>query len=105
MKFKIKKGDVVRVLAGKDKGKEGKITQVLAKESRVVVDGVNVAFKHLRARQNDQSGQKIQFFAPIEISNVQLLCPKCKKASRVGIQLTDDKKRVRICKKCNTAID
>lgn len=105
MKFKIKKGDVVQVIAGKDKGKEGKVTQVLGKENRVVVDGVNISFKHLRARQNDKSGQKIQFFAPIDISNVQLVCPKCKKNSRVGIQLTADKERVRICKKCNTAID
>jgi len=105
MKFKIKKGDVVQVIAGKDKGKEGKVTQILGKENRVVVDGVNVSFKHLRAKQSGQSGQKIQFFAPMNISNVQLLCPKCKKNSRVGIQLTDDKKRVRICKKCQTAID
>jgi large subunit ribosomal protein L24 len=105
MKFKIKKGDTVAVIAGKDKGKEGKVTQILAKENRIVVEGVNISFKHLRAKQSGQGGQKIQFFAPIEISNVQLLCPKCKKNSRVGIQLTDDKKRVRICKKCQTAID
>lgn len=105
MKINIKQGDQVMVLAGKYKGKEGKVTQVLPKEYRVVIDGVNVAYKHMKSRQRGESGQKIQFFAPVDISNVQVICTKCKKAARVTVKVTEDKKRVRVCKKCNEVID
>lgn len=101
----VKQGDQVKVLAGKYKGKEGKVTQVLPKEKRVVIDGVNTAYKHMKSRQRGESGQKIQFFAPVDISNVQVICTKCKQASRLGVKITDDKKKVRVCKKCNEVID
>lgn len=105
MKIKIKQGDIVKILSGKYKGKEGKVMQILVDEKRVVVDGVNVAYKHMKSRQRGESGQKIQFFAPVDLSNVQLICAKCKQASRIAINVSDDKKKVRVCKKCNEVID
>lgn len=105
MKIKIKQGDIVKILSGKYKGKEGKVMQILVDEKRVVVDGVNVAYKHMKSRQRGESGQKIQFFAPVDLSNVQLICAKCKQASRIAIKVSDDKKKVRVCKKCNEVID
>jgi len=103
--MKIKQGDIVKILSGKYKGKEGKVMQILVDEKRIVVDGVNVAYKHMKSRRSGESGQKIQFFAPVDISNVQLICAKCKQATRVAIKTSDDKKKVRVCKKCKEVID
>lgn len=104
MTMNIKQGDQVKVLAGKYKGKEGKVTQILITENRVVVEGVNISYKHMKSRQRGESGQKIQFFALVDISNVQVICTKCKQASRFGVK-TSDNKKVRVCKKCNEVID
>ena len=79
--------------------------QILVDENRIVVDGVNIAYKHMKSRRTGESGQKIQFFAPVNISNVQLICAKCKQATRIAIQTSNDKKKVRVCKKCNEVID
>ena len=94
--MKIKTGDKVRVIAGKDKGKEGKILQVFPKVERVVVEGVNMLTKHLK-KAGDRPGQKIQFASPMHISNVQVISQKSGKVGRVGYKLIDkDGKKVKI---------
>ena len=101
----VKKGDNVEVLAGKDKGKRGKVIRALPSKNKVVVEGVNKVKKASRPSQrNPQSGGIIEMEAPLHISNVMLVCGSCGKASRVGI-LTDDGVKFRICKKCGAKMD
>lgn len=100
MKMNIKKGDKVLVIAGKDKGKEAVVLRALPSTQRVVVEGVAVVKKALRPTQQNPQGGISTVEAPIHVSNVQLVCPECKKATRVAIKREDGKK-VRICKKCN----
>ncbi len=102
--MKFKKNDNVKVIVGKDKGKQGKITQVFPVEKKVVVEGVNVAKKHLRPRKQGEGGQVIEFFAPLLINKVQLVCPKCGKLTRIGINITPEGKKTRVCKKCKASI-
>ncbi len=102
--MQLKKNDTVKVIAGKDKGKQGKITQVFPMEKKVVVEGVNVYKKHLRPRKQGEGGQVIEFFAPLNMNKVQLICPKCGKLTRIGKQLTSEGKKIRICKKCKATI-
>jgi len=101
--MKIKKGDSVKVLAGKDKGKTGKVIQVLPEENRVVVDGVNKSYKHVRARKNAEKGQKIDFFGPIHASNVALI-GKDNQPTRVGYKVLEDGTKVRIDRKSGETI-
>jgi len=103
--MKIKKGDKVKIIAGKDKGKQGRILQVLPKEGKVVVEGLNLVIKHVRPRRAGEKGQRIQFPAPLNISNVMLICTKCDKPTRVGYKILENKKKVRICKRCKEVID
>jgi len=100
----IKKGDKVRILAGKDKGKTGKVLQVFPDHKRISVEGVNLLFKNVRPRKQGESGQRIQFPAPLNISNLALLCPKCGKPTRVSHKKLEDKNKVRTCKKCKEII-
>ena len=86
--MKIKTGDNVRIITGKDKGKQGKIIQVFPKLERVVVEGINVMTKHLRKQQN-RPGQKIQFSAPLHYSNVQIISAKSGKVGRVGYKFVE----------------
>lgn len=102
--MKIKKGDKVKVLAGKDKGKTGKILQVLTKDNKVVVEGVNLHYKNARPRRQGEKGQKIQFPASLNASNVALIDPKTNKPTRVGYKISDDKKKTRVTKKSNSVI-
>lgn len=95
--MKIKKGDAIVVLAGKDKGKKGKVLTILSKESRVVIEGVNMKKKHQKARSGGVKGETIEFAAPLHISNVGLQDPKTKKATRVGYKKVNGK-NVRIAK-------
>ncbi len=110
MKFKIRKGDTVEVISGRqeDKGKRGEVIRVLTDEARVVVQGVNLRIKHQRAVQTQSGRQinpgRIQFESPIHISNVMLVCPKCGKATRVRIE-RDESGPHRVCKKCQAMID
>jgi large subunit ribosomal protein L24 len=113
--MKLKKGDKVQIINGKDratkskKGNQGKVLQVIPEKNRVVVDGLNLRYKHIKAKREGEKGQRIEFPASMDISNVKLVCPKCNKAGRVGYKLLDSdlkgKKKIRICKKCNEAID
>ncbi len=91
------------MLAGKDKGKSGKVLQVFAKESKVVVEGLNLAIKHQRARRQGEKGQRIQFPTAVAVSKVALVCPKCGKAVRVGYKIEEDKK-FRVCSKCKEIV-
>lgn len=86
--MKIKTGDKVRVITGKDKGKEGKVLQVFPEADRIVIDGINKMTKHLR-RGGNRPGQKIEFSAPIHLSNVKLISPKSSVSGRVGYKLVE----------------
>ena len=109
----IKKNDTVIVLSGKDKGKKGKITAAYPKTGKVVVEGVNMVTKHQKARNAMQPGGIIHKEAPIDASNVMLVCPKCGKAARVSHKVTmvetenggKKRKMIRVCKKCQAEID
>jgi large subunit ribosomal protein L24 len=101
--MKIKKDDKVVVVSGKDKGKQGKILVADPKAGKVIVEGVNVATKHQKPQGQNQEGGIIKVETPIYASKVQLVCPKCGKATRVGYKLADGKK-VRVCKKCGAEI-
>ena len=102
--MKIKKGDKIRILAGKDKGKTGKVLQVFNQRNKISIEGMNLLFKNMRPKKQKQKGQRIQFPAPLAVSNVALVCPKCNKTTRISYKILDNKKRVRICKKCKDLI-
>ncbi|NQS99513.1 MAG: 50S ribosomal protein L24 [Candidatus Omnitrophica bacterium] len=101
---KVKKNDMVRCCAGRDKGKKGKVLSVLPEEKRVIVEGINFIKRHTRKTREDQQGGIIQKEAPIDISNLMLLCSKCNKPTRVGFTLLKDGTKARVCKKCNEVI-
>lgn len=105
----IKRNDNVRVIAGKDKGKTGKVVQVFPQLGRLVVEGANATAKHLRKKQANQQGQKLSFSAPLNASNVQLICPKCSKVTRLGKKAMKDASghvtKARTCKKCGEVIE
>lgn len=103
-KLSIKKNDKVLVITGKDKGKQGKVLGVLPKDNKVVVEDVNVVTKHQKPRSQQDQGGLIKKNAPIEISNVMVVCPECGKATRVARKNIDGK-NTRICKKCNASLD
>ncbi|EKK20789.1 LSU ribosomal protein L24p (L26e) [Fructilactobacillus florum 8D] len=100
----LKTGDKVRVIAGKDKGKDGTITRTIAAKNRVVVDGINMVKKHQKASQNNPQGNVSDVAAPIDASNVMLLDPSTNKPTRIKVEIKDGKK-VRISKKSQKAID
>ena len=109
MKMKIRKGDTVEVISGRweDKGKRGEVIRVLPKESRVVVQDVNMRKKHqsqVQTQGRTMNPGIIEFEGSIDISNVMLVCPKCDEPTRVGIQ-REDGEAVRVCKKCQEFID
>jgi large subunit ribosomal protein L24 len=98
--LKIKKGDRVRVLTGKDRGKTGEVMRALPADGKVIVDGVNIAKKHQRATNATMQGGIIDKDMPIPVANVALVCPACGKPTRVGYGTGTDGSKVRICKKC-----
>lgn len=99
----IKKNDQVVIIAGNYKGKKGKVLKSLPSEGKVVVEKINIAKRHVKPRQQGQQGQIVEIEKPIDVSNVQLICPKCAKPTKTAFKLNKDK-RVRICKKCNKEI-
>ena len=101
--MKLKKGDTVLIISGKDKGKKGKILRVLPKSGKVVAEGIFIIKKHVRPKRQGEKGQRIEIPAPIDVSNAKLVCPKCNKAVRIGYKLTE-KKKYRVCKKCSQEI-
>ncbi len=104
----IKKGDKVKILAGKDKGKTGTVLQVFPDRGRASVEGLNLLIKHMRPRRQGEKGQRIEFPSAMNLSNLMLVCPKCDKPSRIAAVIKDgDKgaKKFRSCKKCQQIID
>ncbi|RQD72935.1 MAG: 50S ribosomal protein L24 [Halanaerobium sp. MSAO_Bac5] len=103
--MRIKKGDTVEVITGKDKGKRGEVLSVIPKKDRVIVEGVNIVHRHMSPTQDMPQGGIIENEAAIHASNVQLVCPRCDERSRVGAEYLDDGTKVRKCKKCDEIVD
>jgi large subunit ribosomal protein L24 len=101
----VKKNDKVRLLRGKDRGKRGKVLFVDIQKNRVIVEGLNVVKKTRRPDQQNQKGGIIDIEAPLHISNIMVVCPKCDKPSRLKKKSLEDGKRVRICGKCGEILD
>ena len=101
----IRRDDTVLVIAGKDRGKSGKVNRVIREKDRVVVAGVNIATKHVKNRPGIRQAGIIHVEAPLHISNVMLMCPHCAKPTRVGHRFQEDGTKVRVCKRCNDVID
>lgn len=103
-KLRIKKGDTVMVITGKDNNKTGKILRIFSKKERVVIEGLNLIKKHTRARGNQPGGIE-EKEAPVHISNVMLYCPKCSKPVRIKKAILENGEKVRVCVKCGEAFD
>ncbi len=101
--MKIKKGDTVLIISGKDKNKKAKVIESFPKKGKVVVEGVNLRKKHVKPKKSGEKGQIVTVPVPFETSNVKILCTKCGKASRIGYKV-EGKKKYRICKKCKQEI-
>ncbi|NLG86371.1 MAG: 50S ribosomal protein L24 [Firmicutes bacterium] len=104
-KVHVKKGDMVLVIAGRDKGKKGKVLRVFPAKNTVLVEGVNIVKKHMRPTPELQQGGIISREAPLHASNVQLVCSRCGKPARTGKKLLADGRRVRYCRKCGETLD
>jgi len=101
--MKIKKGDQVLIIKGKDRGKKGKVLMVFPSEQKVLVEGINLRKKHIKPKKTGEKGQIVEKPSPIYISNFKLICPKCGKAVKVGYKIKGGKK-FRICRKCGEEI-
>ncbi len=101
--MKLKKGDTVKIIAGKEKGKSGKILHVFPVRERILVEGVNFYKKHARPKKQGETGEVISISKSFAVSNAMLVCPNCKKAVRMGFRSDGDQKR-RYCKKCSSLI-
>lgn len=105
--MKVKKGDTVLIILGKDRAKKGKIIQSFPQKERIVVEGINLRKKNVRPKKSGEKGQIVEMPGSISVSNVKIICPKCKKATRVGykiIKSENKKSKARICKKCGGEI-
>lgn len=103
--MRIKKGDNVLVIAGKDNGKKGKVLRVLPREGRLVVEGVNRVKKHQKPTRALPQGGINRIESPLNMSNVMLVCDRCNKPTRVGVKILSNNEKVRYCKKCGEVID
>lgn len=101
--MRIKKNDLIKMLAGKDNGKTGKVLRVFPEEKKVIVDGLNMLKKHNRPKREGEKGQRIEMPRKVDISNAMLVCPKCSKPTKVAYKIEGEKK-VRVCKKCKAEI-
>lgn len=97
--MKIRTGDTVLIISGKDREKTGKVSEVFPKNNKIIVEGLNIVKKHTKPRREGEKGQVVQVSRPIDVSNVKLICSKCKKPTRIGYRILE-KSKVRICKKC-----
>ena len=100
----VKKGDQAVVISGKDKGKKGKVSQVIPTTGKVVIENVNVVSRHKKPRSAQEKGGIMKKAAPIDASNVMVVCPACGKATRVAHKIIDGEK-ARVCKKCGASLD
>ncbi len=103
--MKIRKNDTVLVIAGKDKGKKGKVRFAYPKDERVLVEGINFIKRHMRAVRQARQAGIIEREAPIDVADVMLLCSKCNHPTRVGFRFLEGGKKVRICRVCHEVID
>jgi len=103
--MKIRKNDTVLVIAGKDKGKKGKVRFAYPKDERVLVDGINLIKRHTRAKGTVRQAGIIEREDPIRVSNLMLLCNKCNHPTRIGFRLLKDGRKVRVCRSCGEVID
>jgi len=101
----IKKGDTVLVITGKDAGRKGKVLKVIPKDNKVVVEGINKAKKHQRPSRAIPQGGILQIEAPLNVSNIMLLCTKCNKPTRVAKRFLENGTKVRFCKNCGEVLD
>lgn len=101
--MKIKKGDQVLIISGKDRGRKGNVLKVFPKEGKILVEGINLRKKHFRPRKEGEKGEILKIPAPFPVSNIKLICSKCGKPTRIGYKIEEGKK-YRICKKCQEKI-
>lgn len=101
--MKLKKGDNVLVVSGKDRGRKGKVLEILPRERKIVVEGVNIHKKHTKPKRQGQKGEMVLIPSPLDVSNAKIICTKCAKPARIGYKATAEKK-YRVCKKCGEEI-
>ena len=104
-KLHVKKNDTVKVISGKEKGKSGKILKAFPAKSRVIIEHLNMIKKHTKRQSQGQGGGIIEREGTIHVSNVMLVCPSCKQATRIGKKILEDGSKVRTCKKCGEVVD
>ncbi|MEZ4598431.1 MAG: 50S ribosomal protein L24 [Syntrophotaleaceae bacterium] len=104
-KLHVKKDDMVKVIAGKEKGKTGRVTRIFADKGRIVVENLNMVKRHTRPSRANAQGGIVEKEAPLNASNVLLLCGSCNQATRTGMRFLEDGSKVRFCKKCNEIVD
>ncbi len=103
--MKIRKNDTVLVIAGKDRGKKGKIRRAFPKEDRVIVEGINMAKRHSKTKGQARQAGIIELEMPLNVSKVMIICNKCNKPARIGYRLLEDGKKTRFCHACSESID
>lgn len=101
--MKVKKGDKVKIMCGKDKDRNGVVEKVYLKQNKILISNINIYKKHIKKNEKMPKGGVIELPRPIEVSKIMLICPKCAKTTRIGIQINSNKK-TRFCKKCKTKI-
>ncbi len=101
--MKIKKGDTVKIISGKNRSKTGKVIKVLPKENKVMIEGVNIYKKHVRPKREGEKGEVVEITRPLHASNVSLICSHCSKNTRIGF-IVENKKKIRVCKKCRSTL-
>ncbi len=104
-KLHVKKNDMVKIIAGKEQGKSGKVLRVFPDKGRVIVESLNVIKRHTRPNQLNPEGGIVEKEAPLSISNVMLVCGSCNQPTRTGVRLLEDGSKTRYCKKCNESVD
>jgi large subunit ribosomal protein L24 len=102
---RIKKGDMVAVIAGKDKGKRGKTLKVFPARDKVIVEKINLIKRHTKRKSQGEQGGIIEKEAPLHLSNIMFFCGKCNRPTRIGKKILSDGRRVRICRKCGEVVD
>ena len=105
IKYKIKKNDQVMVISGREKGKTGRVIRVIPENAKIVIEKLNMVKRHTKVSQKVKQGGIIEKEAPIDISNVMLICERCKGPVRVGKKILEDGKGVRYCKKCGDTLE
>jgi large subunit ribosomal protein L24 len=103
--MKIRKNDTVLIIAGKDRGKKGKVRKALPKDKKVIVEGLNMIKRHSKAKGQARQAGIIELEAPVDVSNVMFICGKCNKPTRVGFRVLADGNKARICRACDEVID